>query len=745
MSLFSELKRRNVFRVGAAYIVVAWLIIQVAETLFPLFGFGDGPARIVVIVLAIGFVPVLILSWAFELTPDGLKRDSDVDPEFSIAPHTGKKLDRTIMVVLVLALAYFAFDKFVLDPQRDVEITESATRAGAEQAREEARLGMFSDRSVAVLPFTNRSEQKEDEYFTDGMHDELLTRLSRIAAMKVISRTSVMHYRDTNKTIPEIARELSVATILEGGVQRSGNQVRINVQLIDAHTDEHLWAEIYDRELTADNLFAIQSEISTAIADALRATLSPEEKSRVYDLPTSNMDAYNHYLRGRQSMAARGIDDLKNALAEFEQAVEIDPEFALAWVGVADSSHLLFERDVLERTEHTNVHKQAVDMALALNDQLGEAYSSLALYYQDLREFDKARAAMQKSIELNPNYAQAYLWYANSQAPGPDFDENRLRLLYKAAQLDPLSSIVQINLATALKSLARNEESRQTLQQLSQMDPDFAITYDFLGNLDAEAGQLASAVRSYRKAMRLDPGNGRFMGNAGYVFIALADFEAAAEIRNEIDKYLGPGNKPGGELYFRELLSQSKWPEAIALLDNVPAERYSAGFISYWYMELHMFAGNFEKALEYLLKDNPWVTDREQWQEEYTDKQRFHCDAAGILFEASNKALGQDLARLFIRNFETPPAGNKPNPHRLRSLLACYLVDGSFDTALGILDRETAEGRMLDDWHLWGKMPWWKLLEDDPRYIAIVARIETKLAEQRALLSETDKSGNLVP
>ena len=220
MSLFSELKRRNVIRVSAAYIVVAWLIIQVAETLFPLFGYGEAPARIVVIVLAIGLAPALIISWAFEITPEGLKRDGEVDHAQSIATHTGKKLDRVIMAVLVLAVAYFSFDKFVLDPQRDVDITESATRAGAEQAKEEARLGMFNDKSVAVLPLINRSEAKEDEFFADGMHDELLTRLSRISSIKVISRTSVMHYRNTEKTIPEIARELSVATILEGSVQR---------------------------------------------------------------------------------------------------------------------------------------------------------------------------------------------------------------------------------------------------------------------------------------------------------------------------------------------------------------------------------------------------------------------------------------------------------------------------------------------------------------------------------------------
>jgi len=745
MSFFSELKRRNVLRVGVAYIVVAWLVIQVAETLFPLFGFGDGPARIVVIVLAIGFVPVLIISWAFELTPDGLKRDSDVDPESSIAPHTGKKLDRTIMIVLVLALAYFGFDKFVLDPQRDVDITESATRAGAEQAREAARLGMFSDKSVAVLPFTNRSERKEDEYFTDGMHDELLTRLSRIAALKVISRTSVMHYRDTEKTIPEIARELSVATILEGGVQRSGNQVRINVQLIDGHTDEHLWAEIYDRELSAENLFAIQSEISTAIADALKAALSPEERSRVYDLPTSNLDAYNHYLRGRQWMAARGRKDLEKALAEFEQAAEIDPEFALAWVGIGDSSHLLFEIGVFERSDHQEMHKQAVEKALALNDRLGEAYASLALSYQDLREFDKANTAMQKSIELNPNYAQAYHWYANSLTAGPGKDEKRLQLLYKAAQLDPMSSIVHLNIATALVDLGREEEARQTLQQLSQMDPDFAGTYDFLGSINAETGQLAEAVQLYRKAMKLDPGNGRTMHAAAMVRLALGDFEAVAALREDIDEHLGPGNRQSSELIFSALIAQSKWQVAIKMLDELPAQRYSGPFISYWYMELHMLSGNYRKAYEYMLKDRSYVADREQWQQEFTDKEQFGCNYAGILIEVGDKTLGQELSRLFIRNFETSASGETSNHRRSWEVLVCYLVEGSFDKALDILDRETAERRLIGDWWFWGKMPWWNQLEDNPRYIALVNRIETLLAEQRELLSEMNTSGSLAP
>jgi len=296
LSFLNELKRRNVLRVGAAYIVSSWLLIQVAETIFPLFGFGDTPARLVVIVLAIAFLPSLIFAWVFEITPDGLKRDADVVREHSIAHVTGKKLDRIILVVLAVALAYFAFDKFVLDPQRDIAITESATRAGVEQAREEARLGMFNEKSLAVLPFTNRSPNADDAYFTDGVHDDLLTRLANIGSLKVISRTSVLQYRDLTRNLREIGRELGAATILEGGIQQVGGNVRINMQLINAETDEHLWAQTFDRALTLENVFAIQSEIAEAIASQLEATLSPREQSRIRQTPTLNFDAHNAYI-----------------------------------------------------------------------------------------------------------------------------------------------------------------------------------------------------------------------------------------------------------------------------------------------------------------------------------------------------------------------------------------------------------------------------------------------------------------
>ncbi|RLA29977.1 MAG: hypothetical protein DRR11_14390, partial [Gammaproteobacteria bacterium] len=242
---------------------------------------------------------------------------------------SGNRLNFVIIGLFALSLGYFAFDKFVLDPVEDEQIVQSARQEGLTAALTESG----GDQSIAVLPFNNRSNREEDQFFTDGIHDDLLNTIAKIGSMKVISRTSVMEYKDTIKKLPQIARELGVANILEGGIQRSGNQVRINVQLIDAATDQHLWGEIYNRELTAENLFAVQSEITRLIADALQAELSTDEQRRINARPTDNLQAYDAYMRGRQLMATRDSARLKLATEEFSKATSFDPLFALAWVG----------------------------------------------------------------------------------------------------------------------------------------------------------------------------------------------------------------------------------------------------------------------------------------------------------------------------------------------------------------------------------------------------------------------------
>jgi TolB-like protein/Tfp pilus assembly protein PilF len=733
MSLYQELNRRNVFRVAAAYAVAAWLLVQIAETIFPLFGYGDAPARIVVIVLGIGFLPAIIFAWVFEITPEGLKREADIERDQGVTPAAGKKLDRITMAVLAVALAYFAFDKFVLDPQRDIDMAESAARAGAEQAREEARLDMFSDKSIAVLPFVNRSAKEEDEYFTDGMHDELLTRLSRISALKVISRTSMMRYRETEKSIPEIGKELSVATVLEGGVQRSGNQVRINVQLIDSRTDEHLWAEIYDRELTAENLFAIQSEISTIIAQSLEATLSPAERARVYELPTSSLDAYNRYLRGRQSMALRTRESLQQALSEFEKAAEIDPDFALAWVGVADSVHLLFEIGAYDWAEHEERHAAAAEKALALNDQLGEAYTSMAFVYSERGEFEKKMAAFEKAIELNPNYAQAYLWYAN-ELPMEDREEKRLPLLYKAAQLDPRSSLIQINIAGQLMELERDDEARDVVDRLIVTDQGFVPSYLISAGIEARSGRFASAIGHLRKASELDPGNGRALLNLAMGYLALGELEDASGVLQEMKETVGRTSPYYAQLDFNHRLAQGDYESAVSVLDELPEELQTHPASLRGYVMANLFSEDYQSARDYALQLMPFFADPETWQQEITEKQRTECEHAGALHEAGDES-GRQLLQLFIQNYEARLSNNESISNMSPSMKFCYLLEGSYDKALDILDGEVASGRVLNWWWLDSKLPWWTLLEDNSRYRELVSRIDSLLDQQRNLLN----------
>lgn len=495
MSLISELKRRNVLRVATAYVVVAWLVIQVVETIFPAFGFGDATVRIVTIAFAIGLVPVLIFAWAFELTPEGLKKDKDVDRSLAMTRQTDRKLDRIIMVVLALALGYFAFDKFVLSVERETEITTKARQAGAEQALENARLGMWNEKSIAVLPFINRSKLDEDEYFTDGMHDELLTRLAHIAELKVISRTSVMRYRDTDKSVPEIARELSVATILEGGVQRVGKQVRINVQLIDAHTDEHLWAQIFDRELTTENLFAIQSEISRAIADAMQAELSPTTLASIEAVPTNDAEAYDLYL---QAIKARtffqGSDTFKEMKPLLERAVALDPDFLRAQVLLAETyGRLLWTSADPDRIYGAKTLELVTDIRRRWPDRV-EGHLALGHYHYTVeRDYARALAEYKVVERVIPNDVEMLIALTGSLKRLGRFEE-ALDYARRLVILDPENSLVAQELMFELRFNGFREEAIAVAEEGVKKFPEDASWQSLLAQYSLS---LLGDVKSY--------------------------------------------------------------------------------------------------------------------------------------------------------------------------------------------------------------------------------------------------------
>src|SRR6187551_2102417 len=363
---FHELRRRNVFRMAGLYVVAAWLIIQISGTVLPML---DAPAwipRTLLFLLALGFVPALIFSWVFELTPEGLRRDEDVKPEQSIAPQTARRMNRLIMAVLVLA------------PRQRALSNDLPSAA--------------KTKSIAVLPFENLSRDPDNAYFVDGIQDEILTRLSKIADLKVISHTSTQHYKSAPVNLPEIAKQLGVAHILEGSVQKSGDAVRVNVQLIKAANDSHLWADTFDRKLT--DIFSVESEVAKAIAEQLRAKLTGQEEQEIAAKPTDNIEAYDAYLRGL-AYTLKTLPTPVNALGAqkyLREAVRLDPKFALGWALLSIVDARNYRTQSLQPTVALREEaRQAAETALTLQPNLGEALLAMGnYYYACLKDYDTA-------------------------------------------------------------------------------------------------------------------------------------------------------------------------------------------------------------------------------------------------------------------------------------------------------------------------------------------------------------------
>jgi len=530
LSLFSELKRRNVFRVAIAYLALAWLLTEVSGTLFPAFGIPLWGVRFVVIVLALGFVPALIVSWVYELTPEGLKREKAVVPDASIVRLTAKRLDMFTIGLIVVALAFILTNRLWLSPRHAEQSTAPAAVAtdDSQTSEPESTAPQHPPKSIAVLPFDNRSADEENaEFLAAGVHDELLTVLSKLSDLKVLSRTSVERL-DTNLSIPEIGTLLNVATVLEGQVQRAGDHVRITVQLIDASRDEHMWAEIYDRKLSATNIFLIQSEIATAIAAALRTKLSPQEQKRLEVIPTESLAALEAYFLGKQSMAKRTSAGLVQAVNHFKKAIELDPGFALAYVSQADSIVLQIESSGLSSQEAFSLAEPLINKALELDDQSGEAYASLGLILAYVGEHNAAEAAFQSALELGPNYVSAHHWYSNLLRQFGRYDAG-LEQITEAIQLDPLSTVLQANLGTVLFELGRPEESLAEYEKLVARDSNYPPSHWSIGALYwTEFGQLNKALVWLKKGIERNPGDAVIPAWLGLLYLDLGD-EAEAE------------------------------------------------------------------------------------------------------------------------------------------------------------------------------------------------------------------------
>jgi len=469
---FDELKRRNVLRVAVAYLAVSWLLVQIVETVFPIFGLSDALIRLVIILLVIAFPLALIFSWLYELTPDGLKLEIDVDRSRSLVRHSGKNFDRAIIVVLALALGYFALDKFVLDPARDIEREEMA----ADRARSEALVGSYGDKSIAVLPFVNMSSIPEQEYFSDGISEELLNRLAQIPELRVISRSSSFSFKGKDVAIPDIAAQLSVAHVLEGSVRRMGNRVRITAQLIEASTDAHVWSESYDRDL--DDIFAVQNDIAAKIGHALQVSLNLNggEEANAASREPASVNAYDAYLLGTDLFRRRGADNVQNALRQFELSVQLDDSFALGHAQAAIASALL---GVYGKLSPGIVHRKALRhlaRAEELQPDLAEVHAGRALIAYGLdNEYEAAVEHARKGLALNPSYSDARTWLSSSLGRLGRYDEadaetaqilvnDPLNLVGLANQVELYGQRMQISEARKLADLLVTQNARLGFQ-----------------------------------------------------------------------------------------------------------------------------------------------------------------------------------------------------------------------------------------------------------------------------------------
>jgi TolB-like protein/Tfp pilus assembly protein PilF len=463
-NFFGELKRRNVYKVAIAYAVVAWLLIQAASILLPTFEAPAWVMKIFVVFLIFGFPPVLIFAWAFEITPEGIRRESEVAAEESIKRHTGRKIVAITVVLAVIAAGLLTFQLFRPKSIGTPRPGESAT-------------GVVPPKSIAVLPFENLSEEKANAFFTEGVQDEILTHLARIADLKVISRTSVMQYKSgAPRNLREIGQQLGVAHVVEGSVQRAANKVRVNAQLLDARTDAHLWAQTYDRDLA--DVFAIQSEIAKAIADQLQAKLSPNEKKAIEQPPTTDLAAFDLYSRAKSliltaNFSATQDPDLRKAIELLEEAVKRDPSFFDAYCQLALAHEQLY---AVSGSDHTPARlalaEAAVQAATRLRPDAAETHLARAEYlYYGLRDYAGALADLEIARRALPNDPRlfeltGYILRRRGQ------QEEGLRNLQRAVELDPRNIDTLQQIASSYQTLARYAEAIAALDRALAIVPD---------------------------------------------------------------------------------------------------------------------------------------------------------------------------------------------------------------------------------------------------------------------------------
>jgi adenylate cyclase len=517
-NFFSELKRRNVYKVAITYAVVAWLLIQAASILLPTFDAPSWVMKTLVVLLALGFVGIVFISWAFEATPEGLKRTEDVPPEVAAKLPTWSRKKFTAFIVSV---AVIATGLFVYQFLRSKNATPQKSDVGLAQ------------KSIAVLPFVNMSADKNDEYLSDGVSEELITALSKITGLQVKARTSSFAFKGKNEDIQKIGELLHVSHLLEGSVAKAGNKLRITAQLIQASDGNHEWSDTYDRDM--QDIFAVRSEVAQQVAETLKVRLLGEEKRKIDKKPTENLEAYNLYRQGRFYADKLSEEGMTKAVPLFQQAIEKDPGFALAYAGMADN-YVIAADAIIPPREAFSKAKEAALKAIELDDSLAEAHASLGLvhYHYDW-DWGAAEQELKRAISLNPQSAQSYTLYTHYLAGMGRYDEAK-KYGARALELDPLSVSAHWFLGWGAIYAGRSDEAIGFFSKALELDPDNPWTHWFLGRAYLLGGNSARAIEEMETGLRFGPDDPLGLGFTGYVYAVTGRRADALKILQRLDE-----------------------------------------------------------------------------------------------------------------------------------------------------------------------------------------------------------------
>jgi len=697
LRLFEELQRRNVFRVGVAYVVSCWLLAQVADLVLDNIGAPAWVMQSFLLIMGLGLPVVLFFSWAYEVTPEGIKRESDIDRSRSTAQVTGRKLDRAIMAVLVLAVAYFALDKFYL-----YEV--GSTKTGADTEAGTGLAGKKASASIAVLPFVNMSDDAGNEYFSEGLSEELLNLLAKNPDLRVAARTSSFSFKDQALEISEIARRLSVAYVLEGSVRRAGDQIRITAQLIKADDGYHLWSDTYDRRL--DNIFAVQDEIAGRITAALLPQIiagdtSPAGASGYTYTPPAAV--YERYLLARSLFNKQTSSDYKQALEILTPLVRENPGYAEAQALYAHVMYFSSARtsgDVPWIIAEAQV-KKGIREALALNPRLAEAYLVEGRLKQRSWDLAGAISAYEKAIELSPSYADAYTYLAGA-AMTAGLEARTWEALDRARELDPLSTTLLTGVAKAGLEFGRPADVDNAIALLNQLNPELASETQIAAY--RETGQLAREIVALERHLSTYPDSASDKSWLANLYARIGMVEEAIEL------------SPQARLIIAA--EQGHEDEALQLMEKLAAGVTDPHDRADLYWMVYFLLGQYDKALDVM--SDLWYG----YAEEQLGPRMDGLDVTvfGLLLRRAGR---EDEARAIAAVLTNDPY----RAHAMRDA-GTLLLEGRDDEAMQSLEANAAKGGF--GFFFIRPYAWYVGLEQQPGFPALLARAEASRAEDLA-------------